>query len=192
MKVYLVRHAQSEENVLDLRISTSIRDYNDIVRRSHERPLTELGEKQAQAVADQLATLPVAKLYSSPFIRALATAKVIGEALHLTPHIIDELREVLPPPMNEHRRAQSLGRLFIRSYIDMLWQNGDESWRAGYVRAKTAWQHITAEQAPAVVAVAHRGLIALILLSLRNSEQWRVLHRDLNNCGVSVVEHINP
>lgn len=188
MKVYLIRHAQSEENILDLRVRTTISDFNELLRRSHAAPLTPTGEQQARAVVERLAEARIERLYTSPFVRALSTATVLGEALGMTPQVVEELREVLARPLNETTRERSLRRLFLRSYIGMLWPRGaEETWLMGYRRAKVAWAKITAEPAQEVAAVAHRGLISLMLLGLRRNHCWQIVERNVGNGGISVV-----
>ena len=188
MKVFLIRPAQSEENALDYRASTSIEDYNAVLRRSPEARLTELGERQAQAVAERMARERIERLYSSPFHRALATSAVISAATGLSPQVLDDLRELLPAPVERPRRAASLRRHFIRSYLGMLLPGDSEhTWPAGYQRARAVWAVMTSEPAAEIAAVSHRGLIGLILLSLRRSPRWRVVQRDLHNGGVSIV-----
>lgn len=188
MKVFLIRHAQSEENALDYRAPTSTEDYNAVLRRSPEARLTGLGERQAQAVAGLLARERIERLYSSPFRRALATAAVISTATGLAPQVLEDLRELLPAPVERPRRAASLRRHFIRSYLGMLLPNsGEHTWPAGYRRAQAVWTAMTAEPAAEIAAVSHRGLIGLILLSLRRSPRWKVLQRDLHNGGISIV-----
>ncbi|HEX3699940.1 MAG TPA: histidine phosphatase family protein [Phenylobacterium sp.] len=87
MTIYLVRHGETEWN---------------LVRRAQGRldsPLTPLGVRQAQAMAELLADLiardPPAswRLISSPLGRAQATAAIIGERLALPVSLDDRLRE---------------------------------------------------------------------------------------------------
>lgn len=188
MKVYLIRHAQSAENVLNMRVRSTIKDFNELVRRSHAAPLTEEGEIQAKLVVEKLAGARIERLYSSPFVRTLATATAIGQALHLTPQLVDDLREVLPRPMSEGRAEASLRRLFMLGYIEMLWPWGEsETWLMSYRRAQSVWSELTCEPAAEIAIVSHRGLISLILLSLSWSREWRVLRSDISNGGVSIV-----
>src|SRR4051795_5275704 len=46
--------------------------------------LNETGVQQAQALADRLAKLPIAAIYSSPLERAIQTARPIAERKRLT------------------------------------------------------------------------------------------------------------
>jgi broad specificity phosphatase PhoE len=193
MKVYLIRHAQSEENVLDMKVRSTIQDFNELVRRSHESPLTREGEIQTRIVVEKLTGARIERLYSSPFVRTLSTATAIGEALDLTPQLLDDLREVLPRPMSERRREAPLKRLFVRGYVEMLWPwGGGETWMESYRRAKAVWHEITREPACEIAVVSHRGLISLILLYLTWHRDWRVITSDISNGGVSIITRRKP
>ncbi|HWQ12250.1 MAG TPA: histidine phosphatase family protein [Roseiflexaceae bacterium] len=188
MRVYLIRHAQSEENILDLKRRTTLEDFNAILRRSPEVALTPLGMRQAQAVAASLAGVGIERLYTSPFVRARSTAAAIGAALGLEPVVLEELREVLPQIRERPLQPASLRRFFVRSYVRMLWPRGlEETWLSSYRRARLALNHITATPAEAVAAVSHRGLIGLLLLAARRRRGWRVIQRDLSNGGISII-----
>lgn len=192
MRVYLIRHAESEENALGRSgARVSVRDFNAMLVRSPASPLTPKGQRQAQELVARMARTGIARLYASPFTRALMTADVLAQASGLTPQVLPELSEVLPPPLGEQPRNGSIHGHFLRSYLRMLWAEGDhEGWRAGYNRARAAWAQVTAQPAPAVAAVSHATLLGLMLWGLRRDPHWRVLRRDLSNGGVSVVERL--
>lgn len=106
MQLYIIRHGQSTNNV------SMARDPDD---RVVDAPLTELGHKQAECLAQYLATAPnrdtgvekqygfplitpeigvgFTHLYCSPMQRALQTAQPIAKALGLTPHVWVEIHE---------------------------------------------------------------------------------------------------
>ena len=67
MRLYFVRHGQSEANVQMV-----------ISNRDLFHPLTELGRQQAEALAQSLAEVPVAAIYSSPIVRAAQTAQIVA------------------------------------------------------------------------------------------------------------------
>jgi broad specificity phosphatase PhoE len=187
VKVYLIRHAQSEENILDLRTRISRAAFNELLARSASAALTPLGEQQARAVADRLASAPIEQLFCSPFLRAHTTAQAIGARIGLEPQLLNDLREVLPRPLAGDAPSR-LGRLFVRSYLGMLVPGGSgETWQDGYARARRAFAAITAQPAREVAAVAHRATIGLILFALDRDPAWRVVSRDLSNAGVSIA-----
>ena len=64
MRLYLVRHAQSEANA-------------GLPGASRDCALTELGRRQAQAVAQRLARHRIDRVLASPYVRTLETAEAI-------------------------------------------------------------------------------------------------------------------
>ena len=59
-------------------------------------PLSELGERQAAAVAQRLSGAEFDAIYSSPLRRAFQTGELIGKFHGLTPIPVDELQEINP------------------------------------------------------------------------------------------------
>lgn len=104
MELYIIRHAQSTNNAL-----TDIRD------RVMDPALTDLGHRQAEAIARHLAKgvnpemsvglteedtsvrrrqgYGLTRLYCSAMIRSLQTAQPIGDALDLNPEILVDIHE---------------------------------------------------------------------------------------------------
>ncbi len=102
MILYIVRHAQSANN----RIAAGM-EYEVYMRdRSPDPPLTELGQRQALAVAQYLAEVAatdpfdrsegdrqITHLYCSAMLRTLQTTQPVGQALALAPEIWLDLHE---------------------------------------------------------------------------------------------------
>ena len=103
--VYLVRHGQSEWNLLRLTQG-----------QTPHPPLTRLGREQAEAAAGLIATdlarlgLPVGRIATSDLVRARETAQIV--AARLGGHAVHDVR----------LREQCLGDLEGRTY--------DETWAA--------------------------------------------------------------
>ena len=95
MKIYLVRHGQSEGNVRNLWYGIS------------DLPLTDLGREQAAQVGEKLRDVPLAAAYTSPLSRAADTARIAlaGREVPLT--VVPDLRE------------QDMGRLESMSGADI-------------------------------------------------------------------------
>ena len=81
MKLYLVRHGQSEGNVKNLWYGVS------------DLPLTQLGREQARQVGEKLRDIPLAAAYASPLSRALDTARLALADRDVPLHIVPDLRE---------------------------------------------------------------------------------------------------
>lgn len=102
MRVLLIRHGQSANNVLAENRGHDYAAY--MAGRTHEPPLSAVGERQAQLLAGQMAAAarreaanerlawvtnehPIEALYVSPMLRALQTAWPISQALGLQPQV---------------------------------------------------------------------------------------------------------
>lgn len=104
--VYLVRHAQSENNAL---ADAAKRDPDAPGIRVADPPLTKTGEAQALRVAEHLRAgtdktdrrddvhmargFGIDRLYASPMLRALHTAQAIAAALKLRPEVWLDIHE---------------------------------------------------------------------------------------------------
>lgn len=82
MKLYLVRHGQTERN----------RDRRVQGRGNHG--LTELGRQQAKVAGKALFRADIAALYSSTLWRAEESASIIGRKLNLPVTLAEELAEL--------------------------------------------------------------------------------------------------
>ena len=76
--VYLLRHAES-------RPSATVKE--------PDWPLTDLGKKQARDIVPTLAKLDIDHVYTSPYLRAIETAKPFADFAGKPLRIHDELRE---------------------------------------------------------------------------------------------------
>ena len=192
MQVYLIRHAQCELNVQldDAPLSTRLtrKAFNTLLRGDLESPLTAEGVAQAQRLANQLAAIHFDRLYTSPLPRARATAAALSETLHLTPHIIDDLRELRSAQLRERGGEVSLRHLFVQSYARMLLSPmSPDAFGRSYQRARAAWHQITHEPAETIAVVSHGLLLRFLLLHIWTDRRWRIISRDLTNCGISLV-----
>ena len=89
MVLYLIRHAQSANN-LSFAKTNSNRD------RVEDPELTELGRKQAEALAAYVSReLTFTHLYTSLMVRAVATADAIGGRMQISPVAWPELHECM-------------------------------------------------------------------------------------------------
>jgi 2,3-bisphosphoglycerate-dependent phosphoglycerate mutase len=82
MRLYFVRHGESVANTAGI-----------ISNRALPHPLTDKGRQQAQGLAQKLRNESVAKIFSSPILRAKQTAEILAQALDVPLEIADALRE---------------------------------------------------------------------------------------------------
>ena len=81
MNIYVVRHGQTEWNVLKK------------MQGSADIPLNEKGIEQARQTKQNLENTNIDIIFSSPLIRAKQTAEIINEERHLNIIFDDRLRE---------------------------------------------------------------------------------------------------
>lgn len=67
MKIYLIRHGQTDWNIAGK------------IQGTHDIPLNETGRIQAQKLAVAMDQRPITKIFSSPLVRAAETAGMIGK-----------------------------------------------------------------------------------------------------------------
>ncbi len=82
MKIYFVRHGESEANLLRV-----------ISNRGRIHGLTNTGIEQARQLASHFRDLPDLRIFSSPLLRAIQTAQLLAGELKTAMTIIDALRE---------------------------------------------------------------------------------------------------
>ena len=82
MKLYFVRHGESEANTLHV-----------ISNRESSFGLTDLGRGQAEVLAERLKVIPFTAIYSSPVRRAQETAEILARALGRSYQVTEALRE---------------------------------------------------------------------------------------------------
>jgi probable phosphoglycerate mutase len=82
MKLYFVRHGESEANLL-----------HEFSNRGRKHGLTDRGRQQAASLARKLQGASVAKLFSSPLLRAVQTAEILAGELGVPYRVTDALRE---------------------------------------------------------------------------------------------------
>ena len=82
MKLYFVRHGESEANTRHI-----------ISNRESPLALTALGRGQAEALAKSLGGIPVSAIFCSPVFRARQTADIVSASLGIPYQVTEALRE---------------------------------------------------------------------------------------------------
>ena len=159
MICYLIRHGESAFNT------------EGRIQGQMNVPLSELGRRQALALAETFRGQPIDAIYASPLDRALHTAQPIAEALGLTIQTDDRLMELNAGVF------QSLVWSEIETQhpeASRSWQSLDpdfripqgESRRDLMIRAQSFFDFMRAQNHDQVVVVAHGGLLSAGLKSL--------------------------
>ncbi len=96
MILYLIRHGQSSNNLLDeeLKERSGTLPYDEYMKlRVSEPPLTAAGERQAEQLGTFIGSLPVHRLYCSPMLRTLQTMQPVAASLGGAPSVWVDLHE---------------------------------------------------------------------------------------------------
>lgn len=130
------------------------------------------GHGQAATVAQALAPLRPAAIYSSAMLRARQTAAPIAEACHLDPHVVESLHERRMGPLSGQPKAEGWS-----TYEEAMthWMAGNlaytheggESFADIAARTVPAFQALAARhRGQTIVVVAHGVVIRVLLCSL--------------------------
>ena len=152
--LYLVRHGQSDWNAAN-RFQGHV-----------DRPLTDLGREQADALARELAATALERIYSSPLRRALDTATAVAAGRELEVVADEGLREVDVGSWAGLTRAEVEERYpaaFRR------WVAGGDGWADGETYQEMSARVLTcivriadAHEDGAILVVSHGGPIRAI------------------------------
>ena len=185
MRLLLVRHAESQGN----------REFRLQGRR--EFPLTERGQRQAEALATRLAALPLAAVYASPIRRAMDTAEPmaarVGLGVQAEPRVQEyDFGEALSGLTWQEIREKRphLIEALLSSQVDFPHYPGEEGREAFRERVCAAlWEIAERHEGDEVVAVVtHAGPIALFLLEVLGRAYRRPIPFTVDNASVTTVE----
>src|SRR4051812_25868763 len=111
-KIYFIRHGQSADNLSK-------------VRQGTEGKLSDKGREQAAFVGKRFSGIPLDIILTSPYERALQTASIINEHLHLKIEECSLLVERKNPSEIIGKDAESLEVKKIMDVIDRSYHQSD-------------------------------------------------------------------
>lgn len=134
-------------------------------------PLTATGLSSTRRLASRLVGLPIDAIYSSPLERAVATASIYAETLHLTVQVVGQLQEIDHGTMAGLTRreieARFPGELARRSRARYTWRfPGGESYFDADRRAAAALEIVKGRGADMPLLVAHEMIGRMLLRNL--------------------------
>ena len=182
IKIYLIRHGQSEWNVLNK------------IQGQVNTELTELGRNQGQAIGDRLMNSNIDVVYSSDLNRALDTAKIIAKKINKPLVISESLREI-----NFGVWEGLTGRELRIDYKEEqeTWRNrpeevalpGAESLEVLSERVMKWMNSILKENCGKDIAiVSHSATLKIMLLGLLDMPLTHYKNFTFSNVGLSIVE----
>ncbi len=199
MELYLIRHGQSTNNTLA-----------DEKYRVCDPPLTSLGERQSELLAQYLAVNrygpSITHLYCSPMWRALQTARFIGQALSLRVEVWIEVHEsggiyldhgeaggvvAYPGKTRTEILAEFPDYVLPEGITDTGWWHGEgrEDWPACHARAIRVAEQLRrqAMEDKRIAIISHGGFIDALLKALFNQLPGCHLWYTHNNTGITQI-----
>ena len=169
MKIYLVRHGETQWNV-----ESRMQGHEDI-------PLNENGLDQAEACGRVFESIKAKRIVTSPLKRASKTAEIIGEHMHIQD-------TELEPLLIERDFGIYSGNKYVKgdSYRDSNGTDKMESLEALFTRMKKFLEKYKLSQD--VVVVSH-GASINAMLSVISKNEVGLGKTWLKNACISVAEH---
>lgn len=181
------------------------------MRRVHQSPSTQLnlrGLEQARTAGEYLRAVNADFLITSPYDRALQTARIIGSRTGLEPKRMGIFREVDRPfclantPLFSARSLWYVALTFFHRN-NPKWRYRDaENLHDVYARVRDAYSYIESltEEHDSVIIISHSVFINLMVTYMCNECRLSffdlaktLLHiNELKNCDVTHVEYNGP
>lgn len=136
-----------------------------------DSPLTATGLASVHHLASELAGSSIDAIFSSPLGRAVVTASIYAEALHLPVQVVDQLQELDHGTMagltNGEIKVRFPGELARRARSRYTWRFPDgESYADADQRAAVALEIVTRRGADRPLLVAHEMIGRMLLRNL--------------------------
>ena len=177
--IYIVRHGQTEKNKAN------------VLQGRSDVPLNEVGIRQAEDVRDRFRSLGIQfdKVYTSPLIRAVQTAKIIAEGA--SPMIEGRLIEMDYGPYEGMDLAQPAPEVmaFFQDFVHISTPEGMEALSAVVARLGTFLEEIREEAVSQNIllsthAIAMKGALEY-LTPTSGGSYWS---KYIGNCAVYMAE----
>ena len=165
VKLYLVRHGQTEDNV------------KQILQGQMPGQLTQEGVREAERLCERMKEVPIDVFVSSDLARAIDTCRIIA-----APHG----KEVVEIPLLRERDWGDFTGAYIPDLKDRAWPDNVESAERMMARAKNfiTWLRVTYPE-QTVLAVGH-GIINKMIQSVYYNKPMREIPR-MENAEVRVL-----
>jgi len=186
MKLYFVRHGESEANTQHI-----------ISNRAARLGLTSLGIEQARTLAEKLSGNPINTIYCSPVFRATETADILSAAFGVPYQVTEALREYDCGILEDHSDEESwrLHREYFDSWtIHKNNQNkpeGGECFLEIQNRFVPFFEYLTqiGSKEDHILLVGHGGLFHLMLpVVLKNIDNEFVRTHNIRHTECIIAE----
>lgn len=180
-----MRHGQAENNVKRI-----------LVGRHIESHLTDEGKTQVSDTAQYLKKLGISKIYTSPVIRTIETAKIVGKVLNLKYEIDERLYEIDLGKLagnNYDEILEKYGNLFLSFYLDddsTLKDKGVESFSSVKRRIQDLLYDISSNfDNENVLLITHLDPIKAALSTVLDIKPHILYSWHMRNAALTIFKH---
>lgn len=186
MKIYMIRHCESEDDILNC--------YGGCA----DFELTEKGVKTAEENANKIVGLGIEKIFSSPYKRAKNVAKIFADKINVDVEIVKDLRE-----MNTYGVMSGVNKDLAKNIFSLLLES-DEYKSFGYYkgkpfeggesveffddRVKAAFNYIVSQDNNIVAVVTHGGVFRSVYKNILNKPE-KIL--DIEDAAIIEINYEN-
>lgn len=182
MKIYLIRHGQTDWNV------------EGKIQGRHDISLNETGVKQAELLAKGMEKRPVVQIFSSRQKRALETAQAIGRSQQVAVTVMDGLEEVDFGDW-EGKTWDEISREYPKEF--KIWCEepaeitppGGESRPEIYARMRKALKEIIRRSRGDIAIVSHGAALAYLVSLMMEKELGAHDEIIVKNVSISTVDY---
>ena len=176
MRLVLVRHGESVGN------------FENRLQGQEDYPLTERGRRQAQLTAQRLSAMGAHAVYTSPLLRAHATALTIAENLGVPARLLPDVAEYHFGELSGATYAE-LRERFAASVRPQERVYPGEEGRDNFLRRVTEamWGLVEKHPGETVAVVSHGGPIALFCQTVLGLPYRRPMPFAVDNCSLATV-----
>ncbi len=188
MKIYFVRHGESEFNAQKL--------------YQHENvPLSQKGKRQAKILAERFLNIPVNLIISSDYLRARQTAEIINKKLNKKLVETELFGEIRRPTefIGQNTKSQKtlkITKKLISKANDPSWYYSDEENQFDLKkRSQKALAFLSGKKKEKVLVVSHGGFIKFFIFNLlyKNKVEPKDYYHftmpfKLENTGITLLE----
>ena len=182
-----MRHGQADNNVKRM-----------LVGRYIESHLTEYGKEQVADTARYLKSIPIQKVYVSPVIRTVETAKIVCKVLALDYEVDERLYEIefgKLTGMNFEDIIENYGNLFLKFYAEndsTLTRYGVESFCSVKSRIKQLLNEILVKHKDGnVLLITHLDPIKAAISNLLDFNPQSLYGWHIQNASLTILKHEN-
>ena len=182
MRLLLIRHGQTPSNVI-----------HALDTAEPGADLTDLGQVQAAALPEALASERIEAIYATTLVRTQQTARPLADARRLDIRVRPGFREIAAGDLEMRSDEEAM-----HAYVDVVfaWPDdierrmpGGESGREVIARCDGVVAEAAAEGLSDVVVVAHGAVIrAFAAARAHNVDRHYAAHHWLRNTGMVVLE----